>query len=46
MENIDIRQGLKANMPLLHMGELGFCIDTFELFIGSSDGNKILAEAV
>lgn len=38
---LQVRRGLKANLPTLGDGELGFCEDTGELFIGtSSSGNK------
>ena len=32
-------RGKKENMPVLLEGELGFCTDTKELYIGSADGN-------
>lgn len=35
-----IRRGLKADLPVLGDGELGFCEDTKEFFIGSTSGNK------
>lgn len=38
-QKIQIRRGLKANLPTLDVGELGFCTDTHEFFIGSSSGN-------
>ncbi|MEH7612128.1 phage tail protein, partial [Gottfriedia acidiceleris] len=38
-QKIQIRRGLKANLPLLDVGEFGFTTDTNELFIGSSNGN-------
>lgn len=31
---IRIKRGLKANLPALLAGELGYCNDTQELFIG------------
>ena len=37
---IKIKRGLKANLPSLAIGELGFCTDTKELFIGRDDGNE------
>jgi hypothetical protein len=37
---IKIKRGLKANLPALEIGELAFCTDTKELFIGRSDGNS------
>ena len=36
---IQIKRGLKANLPALAVGELGFTIDTHEVFIGSAAGN-------
>ncbi len=34
-----IKRGLKANMPILSEGELGYPTDTRELFIGTGGGN-------
>jgi hypothetical protein len=50
MENIEIvkliqRKGLKANLPILDEGELGFSTDTGEVFIGSSTGNILFAKS-
>lgn len=39
---IQLRRGLKADLPTLDNGEVGFAQDTEELFIGSSSGNKKL----
>ncbi|PYZ98756.1 hypothetical protein CR205_09330 [Alteribacter lacisalsi] len=39
MKKILIRRGLKADLPELSEGELGFCTDTKEVFIGSDEGN-------
>lgn len=36
------RKGLKADLPLLSEGELGFATDTEEIFIGSATGNFLL----
>lgn len=36
---IQIKRGLKADLPALAVGELGFTIDTHEVFIGSAAGN-------
>lgn len=36
---LQIRQGLKADLPILAEGELGWCTDTQELFIGNAAGN-------
>jgi hypothetical protein len=37
---IKLRRGIKANLPTLNPAEPAFTTDTFELFIGSSAGNK------
>jgi chitodextrinase len=36
---IRIKRGLKEKLPLLDEGELGLCIDTDEVFIGTKNGN-------
>ncbi|MGQ4668930.1 exo-alpha-sialidase [Metabacillus halosaccharovorans] len=41
MAAILIRRGMKADLPNLAEGELGFCTDTKELFIGSINGNVL-----
>ena len=41
MSTILLRRGPKASLPTLAVGEAGWCTDTFELFIGSSGGNKV-----
>ena len=41
---IQVKRGLKASLPALDIGEPGFCTDTQELFVGSSAGNKRLAD--
>jgi hypothetical protein len=38
-DRIQIKRGLKANLPVLADGEFGYCTDTKELFIGSTSGN-------
>lgn len=35
---LEIRRGLKADLPVLANGEPGFCTDTGELFIGTTGG--------
>ena len=42
---IKIKRGLKANLPTLEVGEMGYCTDTNELFIGTSTGNELINEA-
>ena len=37
-----IYRGLKSKLPVLADGELGFCKDTLELYIGTSAGNKLI----
>jgi hypothetical protein len=32
---IQIKRGLQANLPTLSVGELAYCTDTKELFIGT-----------
>lgn len=39
---IQIRRGLKADLPVLSEGEFGFCLDTKELFIGANGGNVLV----
>lgn len=41
-QKIQIRRGLKADLPSLSEGEFGFCLDTKELFIGTSTGNVLV----
>jgi hypothetical protein len=42
-KRIQIRRGLKTNLPTLSVGELGFCTDTKELFIGTNEStNKLI----
>jgi hypothetical protein len=36
---IQIRRGLKANLPALDVGEPAFCTDTQEVFVGNAGGN-------
>lgn len=36
---IQVRRGLKNELPALSSGEPGFCTDTDEFFVGSDDGN-------
>lgn len=39
---IQVRRGLKADLPILDVGEMGHCIDTNEFFIGTATGNEQL----
>ncbi len=43
---IQVKRGLKANIPALNVGEPGFTTDTKEFFIGSVSGNVQLAKQV
>ena len=40
---IQIKRGLKSNLPVLSVGEFGLCTDTKEVFIGTSSGNVGIA---
>ena len=42
MAKIQIKRGLKSDLPSLNDGEFGYCIDTKELFIGTSTGNVLV----
>lgn len=42
-QKIQIKRGLRSDLPNLSEGELAFCTDTKEYFIGSSSGNIKLA---
>ncbi|GAF67010.1 hypothetical protein BTS2_3918 [Bacillus sp. TS-2] len=41
-KTILLKRGLKKDLPTLLIGELGFCTDTDELFIGSEKGNLLI----
>lgn len=41
-QTILVRRGLKANLPALSEGEIAFCTDTLEYFIGSANNGNIL----
>lgn len=43
-ERIILKRGLKSDIEALHEGELGFCIDTEELYIGNKGALKLLAK--
>ncbi|MFY0781255.1 hypothetical protein AB1K18_13365 [Peribacillus simplex] len=43
LQKIQVRLGLKEDLPKLNLGEFGYCLDTKELFIGSSEKeNKLI----
>jgi len=37
-----MRRGLKQDLPELNIGEIGFCLDTKEVYIGSEAGNILI----
>ena len=39
---IQIRRGLKTNLPALDVGEPALCTDTKEVFVGNAGGNVAL----
>lgn len=43
---IKIKRGLKANLPTLSVGELAYCTDTNELFIGTDTGNELVNQDI
>lgn len=42
---IQIPRGLEANIGTLAVGELGYCTDTYKLYIGTAAGNMLLVAA-
>ena len=44
VERILLKRGLKNEIENLHEGELGFCIDTVELYVGNKGALKLLAK--
>lgn len=44
-KKLQIRRGLKADLPTLASGEFGFCTDTKEVFIGDGITNTLLEKA-
>ena len=42
MANIRFRKGVKANLPLLSIGEPGFATDTKELYVGDGISNILI----
>ena len=43
---IKIKRGLKNNLPTLTVGELAYCTDTNELFIGTDTGNALVNQDI
>lgn len=43
-DNVQIKRGVKAEIPTLLLGELGYCTDTKEIYIGTSAGNELIGK--
>jgi len=43
-QTIQIKRGLKSDLPILEDGEMGFCKDTKEVFIGDGTVNTLVNE--
>ena len=43
---VKIKRGLKINLPTLVTGELGFCTDTKEVYIGDGAANALVGRAM
>jgi len=41
---IQVKRGLKADLPILLEGEFGFCTDTKEIYIGNGITNTLSAQ--
>jgi len=41
-QTIQVKRGLKVNLPTLITGEMGFCTDTKEVFVGDGIGNILV----
>lgn len=41
---IKLRRGVKSSMPTLAVGEVAITTDTYELFVGTPGGNKLVGE--
>lgn len=41
-QTLKLKRGAKTDLPTLNLGELGYCTDTKELFIGNGIGNTLL----
>jgi hypothetical protein len=39
---LKIKRGTKASLPTLAAGELGFCTDTYETYVGTGSSNKFI----
>ena len=40
--SIKVKRGLAINLPILEEGELGFTTDSYEMYVGSDNGNILL----
>lgn len=45
-QTIQIKRGLKANMPILASGEMGFCTDTKEVYVGDGSTNVLVGRVM
>lgn len=43
IDTLQIKRGLKADLPILAQGEMGFCTDTKEVYIGDGISNVPLS---
>ena len=40
---LQVKRGTRTNLPTLTAGELGFCTDTYELYIGDGAVNRLIS---
>jgi hypothetical protein len=45
-KTIQIKRGLKAGLPTLAPGELGYTTNTKELYIGTDSGNELVEQGL
>lgn len=45
-QTIQIKRGLKVNLPILISGELGFCTDTKEVYVGDGAANILVGRVM
>lgn len=45
-QTIQIKRGLKVNLPTLTPGEMGFCTDTKEIYIGDGSANVLVGRVM
>ncbi len=43
---LQLRRGLKANLPTLAQGELGYCTDSKEVYIGDGSENTLVGGGI